>query len=119
MTARGTKRRRFVLVALATGAVAVACTINPQPLPPDSLAGPTERDGTAADASVNSDGSDFKGVDSGSADAAQDSAVVPQPPPSDGGTVEDAANPNDAADATDAMDDAPTDALTDAPEDGG
>jgi hypothetical protein len=98
--------RRPILAALAVGiaAIGIACTLNPQPLPPDNGSeAPGGGGGDRTDASFS--------------DAPQN----PAPPVSDGGANGDSAdnNHNDAGGAGDAdAGDAATDAPSDAPEDG-
>ena len=92
------KRLVCVLVVLA----AAACGLNPQPFPPDN----PDAAGGIGDASKGNDATSF-GDDAGEGlDAANDSMPVPE---SDGGADADA----DAADASDALIDAPLDAIDD------
>lgn len=92
---------------LAPAALGVACSLNPQPLPPDNPdAGGLAIDGGTKDATPT-------GFDSGGGDASFDAAP---PPPGDGGedASEDASDAEtDAADASDAdADDGATDATS-------
>jgi hypothetical protein len=96
--------RKPLLAVLGAGVlVAVACSLNPQPLPPESSFGGApeepdashENDASAAQGGSSSGGS--SGTTSGP-DSGQD--ATGQPPPSDGGA--------------DAPSDAPADAPTDA-----
>lgn len=101
---------RFVgwaAAALAT-CVAIACTINPQPLPPSAdLATDASfpREDGAAGAFGDSGGGSSSGGSSGSSGA-------------DGSPGEDAANPPPPEAGTDAASDAPEDSPSDAQDDG-
>ena len=90
-----------VLIVLIVAAAA-ACSLNPQPFPPDN---PDAAVG-ANDAGKGGDATSFGDAAGGNPDAASDSEPVPQ---SDGGS--------DAADASDALLDAPGDAPVDAIDD--
>jgi hypothetical protein len=87
-----------VLVALGFSVVAMACSLNPQPFPPDN---PDAAQGLT-DASKGNDGSTFGDATGGVPDSGTDGEP---PPESDGG---------DAGDASDALLDAPIDAPLDA-----
>ena len=90
-----------VLFALVVAAAAVACSLNPQPFPPDN---PDAAQGLT-DASKTNDGSTFGDATGAVPDAESDSEPVPD---GDGG---------DGGDATDALIDAPIDAPLDALDD--
>ncbi len=98
--------RVFTLVCLFSGAAAVwGCSLNPQPLPPDT-----------ADGGI--DASQLSGPDAtGGADAGNTADTSP-PPTGDASidATEDAGE--DANDASDASDGSESDALADAGEDG-
>jgi hypothetical protein len=112
--------RRQVLLAVFLGsatALAIACTINPQPLPPESF-GDSDA-GTKADGSTNpgtsgssggggsssgSSGTSSGGFGDDAGQASDSGASDAQPPPIDAGT--------DASDGS-------SDGSTDAPDDGG
>ena len=90
-------RRPFFLSALLVVATAAACTLNPQPLPPE----PGIEDGADA-------GSSF-----GSADATRDSAAANPTVPGDGGSGADGSQTGDGDGSTpngDGGDAGPTDA---------
>lgn len=91
-------RRAIVLLAMASFAIASACSLNPQPFPPGSP------DGSFAD------DAGFKDAAGGFGDASV--SDVGAPPPNDAA----AADAGDASeeDASDAAPDAETDAATDA-----
>ena len=85
-------RRTLVLVAMASGlaAAVVACTLNPQPLPPSDFGSTTD-----SDASTHPDAGSLGGDPVPNADAAADGGQVRE---DDGG---DAGDAGDAADASD------------------
>lgn len=88
-----------VTLSVAALGLAAACSLNPQPLPPESSADAP----TAADGGAKEDGATYNGADSGA------------PGPSDGGGGDTDAASGDAA--PDAAPDAPDDAPADAPDD--
>jgi hypothetical protein len=104
--------RAGLLAVLAVGAaVAVACTINPQPLPPESL----------GSGGTSSGGADNGSADSGTTGFGSDAAAPPATP--DGGAQGNLDAGSDATapkldGSTDAGTDAAADAPNDAPEDG-
>jgi hypothetical protein len=97
-------RKLLVFLLLGGGSVALACTLNPQPLPPESAFGDADGGATRADGAANGS-SGGAGSDSGKAygDAA------PPPPYQEAGTD---------AGALDAAPDAPSDAPADAEDSG-
>ncbi len=113
MTAFPRPHRIFLSVAVLAVAAAGACSLNPQPLPPEVTGGgPSEGAGDHAKA------------DPTTADAAQSSPTTPDasgardagggPPPTEAG-ISDGSVGGDAADAVDA----PIDAIVDAAGEGG
>jgi hypothetical protein len=99
-------RRRFIFVLGAGWLISAACSLNPQPLPPEEPSSDVNADG----------GSDF-----GGGNGETDAASVPTSG-SDSGTATDASNHSDAAapppdggslDAGDAASDAPPDGEVD------
>ena len=102
------KLRRAVLVAVFVAGAAIACSLNPQPLPPGQPDGST----TGLDAGKGNDGTGFGDSGGFSPDGESDSAPLPQ---SDGGENDAAEDAGDAADAADAGEDAADDGALDAP----
>ncbi len=106
------RRAAVVAFVLVCGAFAVACTLNPQPLPPGSMSSADDDAGTRSDANGTPGspdaGIDANGYDAGNADAASDATRDN----TDGGDGGDGGG-DGGADATDDGDDGATDAQGD------
>lgn len=91
------KSRWVICLALVVG-VAGACSLNPQPLPPDNPDGSLEAGNVPNDATTTFGDSSTPGSDSGAGEDASDAAST------DGAPSADASDASDAADATNATD---------------
>jgi hypothetical protein len=97
--------KALVAMFVAAGAFGIACTLNPQPLPPGAAAE------TGADAGASADARGNFGNDADGAGGNADAAVPSEDAGSDSAPVAPDADAGDAgADAADAESDAPVDA---------
>ena len=112
-------RKVLLIVNLASITWAIACSINPQPLPPDMAGAPIADGGRGAGDGSSGFGSDGGQLGNGSGDAADARDKDAGPAPLVEGGADASTGRDASSDASgDAAEDAPADAPADAVEEG-